>query len=320
MLTYFKQMLTNFPQKSPKYFCEKCEIKTNNKKDFSKHLMTSKHLKMTNNEQNLTKIPQISPHHICNICLKEYKSRTGLWSHMKKCNLDSKIININHNNNNNHTIMKKVLEQNQHLIEQNKKLSEETCNLKEFILEVCKNMNMPSHIYHTTNNTNNNHNQTFNLQIFLNETCKNAMNIMDFVDSIQLQLSDLEKVGQLGFIDGISDIIIKNLKALDVTERPVHCSDSKREVVYVKDENKWEKENAENEKMRKAIKRVAHKNIQLIPKWKEKFPDCVYSNSTKSDQYNHIVIEAMGGDYKTNRKDSENRIIKKIAKEVVIDK
>ena len=158
------------------------------------------------------------------------------------------------------------------------------------------------------------------MQVFLNETCKNAMNIMDFIDSIQLQLSDLEKVGRLGFIDGISDIIIKNLKALDVTERPVHCSDSKREIVYVKDENKWEKENENNAKIRRAINRVANKNIGLIPEWKDKYPDCVYSDSKRSDQYNHIIMEAMGGDYKLNRNESEDKIIKKIAKEVIIDK
>ena len=142
------------------------------------------------------------------------------------------------------------------------------------------------------------------------------MNIMDFVDSLKIQLSDLENVGKLGFVDGIANIIVKNLQALDVTKRPVHCSDSKREVMYIKDEDKWEKENEEKKKMRKVIKHVAHKNSKMLPEFKSKYPDCIHSNSNKSDQYNKIIIESMSG----FGDDTENKIIKKIAKEVVIDK
>jgi hypothetical protein len=145
------------------------------------------------------------------------------------------------------------------------------------------------------------------------------MNIMDFVDSLKLQLSDLENVGKLGFVEGISNIIVKNLKALDVHKRPVHCSDSKREVMYIKDEDKWEKENDEKVKLRKAIKHIAHKNSKLIPEFRAKYPDCGKSDSKKSDQYNKLVIEAMGGSGNEDY-DNENKIIKKIAKEVIIDK
>jgi hypothetical protein len=145
------------------------------------------------------------------------------------------------------------------------------------------------------------------------------MNIMDFVDSLNLQLSDLENVGKLGFIEGISNIIVKNLKALDVHKRPVHCSDSKREVMYVKDEDKWEKENEERAKLRKAIKYIAHKNSKLIPEFRAKYPDCGKSTSSKSDQFNKLVIEAMGGPG-DNDAEKEDKIIKKIAKEVTIDK
>ena len=129
---------------------------------------------------------------------------------------------------------------------------------QNMMLEVIKNGTN-----NNNNNTTNSHNKAFNLQFFLNETCKDAMNIMDFVDSIKLQLSDLERVGELGFVDGISNIIVKNLKELDVTERPIHCTDKKREVLYVKDEDKWEKDDEKN-KIKKAIKRVANKNIRLL--------------------------------------------------------
>jgi hypothetical protein len=164
----------------------------------------------------------------------------------------------------------------------------------------------------------NSNNKTFNLQVFLNETCKDAMNLTDFVNSLQIQLSDLEKVGKEGFVNGITNIIVKNLKALDVTMRPVHCSDQKREVVYVKDDNEWHndsKELPENQKLKKAIKQVVHKNICMIPEWKKMYPDCIYAESRKSDLYNHIIYESMDH----NETNSE-KIIKKIAKEVVIDK
>jgi hypothetical protein len=183
------------------------------------------------------------------------------------------------------------------------------------LLEVLKNGT------NTTINSNNvnSNNKTFNLQFFLNETCKDAMNIMDFVNSIQLQLSDLESVGKLGFVEGISNIITTNLKALDVTKRPVHCTDNKRETIYVKDENKWEKEDDQKVKLRKAIKRVATKNLCLIHKFKEAHPDCNRSSSRFSDQYNKIVIEACGGSG-NNDLEKEDKIIRNIAKNVTIDK
>jgi hypothetical protein len=166
------------------------------------------------------------------------------------------------------------------------------------------------------NNNINSNNKTFNLNVFLNETCKDAMNIMDFVDSLNLQMADLESVGKLGYIEGISNIIVKNLKAMEVHKRPVHCSDSKREVVYIKDDNKWEKENQEKTKLRKLIKRVANKNSRLLPQFKELHPEC---DTKYSDQYNKLIIEAMGG-LGSNDKEKEDKIIHKIAKEVVINK
>ena len=142
---------------------------------------------------------------------------------------------------------------------------------------------------------------------------------MDFVDSLKIQLADLESVGKLGYVEGISNIIVKNLKALDIHKRPVHCSDSKREVMYIKDENKWEKENEEKNKLRKVIKKIANKSSRLIPQFKEKYPDCGKSESVFSDQYNKLIIEAMGGSG-NNDLEKEDKIIKKIAKEVIIDK
>jgi hypothetical protein len=144
------------------------------------------------------------------------------------------------------------------------------------------------------------------------------MNIMDFVDSIKLQLNDLIKVGEIGYVEGISNIITSNLKALDVTQRPVHCTDKKREILYIKDENKWEKDQDKN-KLRKVIQKIASKNQRILPQFKEKYPDCNTSTSKFSDQYNKIIIEAMGG-CGNNDLEKEDKIIKKIAREVILNK
>jgi hypothetical protein len=192
------------------------------------------------------------------------------------------------------------------LLEQNK-----------FMMELVKDKNTV--INNSTNNTNtitNSNNKTSNLQFFLNETRKNAMNITDFVESIKLQLSDLESVGRLGYIEGLSKIIIKNLNALDVTERPVHCSDTKRDTMYVKDEDKWEKESEENPTVLKAIEDIANKNTKQVKEWKIKNPECASSKSCKADQYSHIVIEVVCSNNDANNK----KVLKKLAKEVSIDK
>jgi hypothetical protein len=201
--------------------------------------------------------------------------------------------------------------------------------MKEFMnsqKEILKEQNnmmvevMKNGTHHNTTNTvnNNSNNKTFNLQVFLNETCKNAMNISDFVDSIKLQLSDLIKVGEVGYVQGISNIITSNLQALDVSVRPIHCTDKKRETVYIKDEDKWEKDD-DNSKLKKVIKKVAYKNEKLLDQFKQKYPGCNYSESRYSDQYSKIVIEAMGG-AGNNDKEKEDKIIRNISKAVTLDK
>jgi hypothetical protein len=239
----------------------------------------------------------------CNICNKKYQNRSGLWKHTKICK-DNKCNTVT-------DISPEVIQLITELVKGQH-------GMQESILELCKNGIQNHNNSHNTTQTNNSHNKTFNLQFFLNETCKDAMNIMDFVDSIKLQLSDLERVGEIGFVDGISNIIIKNLNDIDETKRPVHCTDKKREVMYVKDEDKWEKEDNENKKVRKAIKHVANKNIRMLNAFKEKHPDCLKSESKYSDKYNKIVIEAFGGSGETY--DNETKIIKNLSKEVIINK
>jgi hypothetical protein len=184
------------------------------------------------------------------------------------------------------------------------------------LLEIVKN---GTNITNNTNTNCMNNNKTFNLHFFLNETCKHAMNITDFVETIKLQLTDLEKVGDVGYVEGISNIITTNLKALDVTQRPVHCTDKKRETIYIKDEDKWEKEDENKTKLRKAIKKVANKNIRLLPQFREKYPDYDDAESTVSDKYSKMVIEAMGGSG-NNDIEKEDKIIHNISKCTIIEK
>ena len=205
-----------------------------------------------------------------------------------------------------------VVKQNQELITQNNEVQKQHQELQKNVFEVLKNG--------TNINTNiNSNNKTFNLQVFLNETCKDAMNIMDFVDSIKIQLCDIESIGELGYVNGMSKLIIKHLNALDENMRPVHCSDPKRDSLYVKDQNVWEKEYSDNNKIKKAIKYISHKNICALPEWRAKYPDCIYSDSKKNDQYSHIVLEAMGGSG-DNDAEKADKIVKKIAKVVTIVK
>jgi hypothetical protein len=144
------------------------------------------------------------------------------------------------------------------------------------------------------------------------------MNINEFIDSIKLQLSDLERVGELGYVEGISNIIVKNLKQLDITQRPVHCTDKKRETIYIKDDDKWEKDE-EKDKMHKIVRKVANKNARMLPKFKEAHPDCNRASSKFSDQYNKIIVESMGGSG-DNDSEKEDKIIKNITKVTTIEK
>ena len=297
-------MVTTKSQKIPKFSCEICQYITDNKKDFEKHVSTLKHIKLTlaNGEGDGGDNKNPMNHYVCISCNKMYVSRNGLWKHNKKCltkNTNSFEQNITENVSDKDELIDYLIKENQ--------------EFKKLILEIVK-----RDTYHNNNNTTNSHNKTFNLQFFLNETCKDAMNIMEFVESIKLQLSDLERVGELGYVEGISNIIVKNLKALDVTQRPVHCTDKKRETLYIKDENKWEKDE-ERKKMHTMVKRIANKNARLLPKFKEEHPDCGTSSSKFSDQYNKIIVESMGGPG-NNDYEKEEKIIRRVTKEIIVEK
>jgi len=276
-----------------KYYCESCDFKCSQKCDWERHIIRPKHI--LSKEGNGKEIKKLEKTFLCS-CGKEFKTNAGLWKHKNKC--ISEPDEIKQDTNKSYFNFDKDLILM--LINQNKEL-----------LEIVKNGT-----HNTTNNTHtNSHNKAFNLNFFLNETCKNAMNITDFVDSIKLQLSDLMNVGELGYVEGISNIIVKNLNNLDETIRPIHCTDKKRETFYVKDQGQWEKEDEDRKKIKKIIKTIEDKNIRLLPQFREKYPEYNSSSSRISDKYDKIVVEAMSSD-----KDKEEKIIKNISTATIINK
>jgi hypothetical protein len=305
-----------------KFYCEKCDYKCSRTNDFNKHCLTAKHLKVTDLETQLTANSQIENFQ-CKICNKLYKSRTGLWKHNKTCiepkklekeiqlevsNIDSKVDKI----------MTAIDTKNDLIVKQDNlivKLLDQNVALQNQVIELCKEKNTV--INNTMNTTNNNN---FNIQFFLNEQCKDAVNLIDFINSLQLQLQDLETTGKIGYVEGISRIFINGLKQLETHKRPIHCSDAKREIFYVKDKDTWERENKEKNHLKKAIKMITHKNFKQLPEWEKKNPDCFDSNSKKNDEYNLLINRSTGSSTEEQDEKNYNKIIRNVAKEVVIEK
>ena len=282
-----------------KFYCKKCDYYTDRKSSYDKHILTDKHVNIAHGNKNATLETQSCEklqNYTCIICQKEFTNRSGLWKHKQKCDINSnKLTEIDKDD-----LIITLLKQNADLIK----------GQQDMIIKLTEN-GIGNNSHNTTNT--NSHNKAFNLNFFLNETCKNAMNITDFVDSIKLQLPDLIDVGELGYVEGISKIIVNNLNNLDETERPIHCTDKKRETMYIKDEDTWQKEDEKKSKLKKAVKTIANKNIRLLSQFREKYPDYENSSSKTSDTYDKIVIEAMTSDDMKNEK-----IIKNISNVTVI--
>ena len=306
-------MLTIKEQKNTLEFkCDICDFKCCKKSNYEKHLLTRKHKNayncLHNNEKNKSKL------YICINCKKEYVFRQSLYNHKKKCIIKSEDENTIISDNNLTQNSSEVIHLTNlvmKLMNSNEELQKQTLDMHKQMIDVCKTNN-------TTINNSNSNNKTFNMQVFLNEKCKDAMNIMDFVNSMTLELSDLEDVGELGYVEGISKIMIRKLNEMDVYKRPIHCSDYKREVMYVRDDDIWEKENSTYDKLRKAIKHITKKNGDLMIPWRDQNPQCMNNRHRLNDVYLRIMNQSMGG--KGDFVDSENKIIKKLSKAVYINK
>ena len=284
-----------------KFKCIFCNYFTSRKSSIEKHFYTSKHL----NRTKINIIEQTSCDNDklqCKNCNKIYKARNSLWYHEQKCNyiIPEKILEPEHETDELQNLTNVILD-----------LVKSNADLQKQMLDICKNGT-------TVNNNTLNKNKTFNLQFFLNEQCKDAMNLMDFVKSVSLQLSDLENVTKLGYVDGIAGIIMQKLNEMDVYKRPIHCSDAKREILYVREDGIWEKESTDHTKLRKAIKGISKKNRILLNEWSESHPEANDTHNSQNLEYMLMIVQAMGG--KGELVDNENKIMKKIMKNVLIEK
>lgn len=310
-----------------KYFCKTCNFATNKKGNWNSHIITRKHL--TNKNEKI---------YICR-CGLQYKHMSSLCKHRKKCvviinktgddeNIDeisennSEISSENDSNANNEACIDNkpintdlIMEFLQQSKDMQKLLMEQNRELQNTVVELSKKQTVTNN-YQQNNITNNN----FNLNLFLNEHCKDAINITDFIESIQLTVTDLEATGRLGFVPGISRILVNKLKELDVYTRPLHCTDLKRETVYVKNNNSWEKESSQKNKMRHVIKRIAKKNLQQLPAWQAQNPDFIKLDTQENNDFLKISLNSLGSCDPENEEKDMNKIMRNVLKEVVVDK
>jgi transcriptional regulator with PAS, ATPase and Fis domain len=306
-------MISNdFDPKNPNGFaCNLCHFLSCNKKDYNRHIETKKHIFNVSQCFSIEKT-QKNPYE-CH-CGKTYKDNSGLWRHKKKCIFEDNEIEEKSQSNEIQElkeIMKYLMKENSEM--KNMMMAQHT-STQNMMMDVIK-----TGTHNTTNNTNS-HNKAFNLNFFLNETCKDAMNITDFVSSIKVSLDDLENTGRQGYVEGISNIILQKLKNLNHYDRPIHCADQKREVLYIKNDNQWIKEGEEKPLLTKAIKTIANENIKQIKTWRDKNPDCTDSDSRKNNLYLKIVSNSMNGSTETESDKNIDKIISNVAKETIIPK
>ena len=321
--------------KDLKYECSICDYKCSRKYDLERHLTTKKHILREmelKTPQNASKRVNYEEKYKCDCGIK-YKTQGGMWKHKQTCKKDEQSQELvttetGINSLSNEELLKIIMTQ----INNSKDMQELQMDTQKVFMEYiksqqenqnmllnninthCNNVNNSNNI-NNSNNMNNCNNKSFNLQIFLNEKCKDAMNITDFVDQIKGSIEDIESIGNLGFVEGVSKIFIRELKNLGVYSRPVHCTDVKRDNLYIKDDDKWEKENEEKAKMLKVIKNITRRNISAIPLWKKENPFYADSSSRQSDSYNRILLELV-----TDEKKMFDKVIKNVSKSVFIDK
>jgi len=309
-------MITDkLPVVNSKFFCSKCDYYTNKTSSYNKHLTTRKHQEATNDNVATDTFE-------CNICNKAYKSRVGLWKHKKTCKETTNTTSVPNNMStviDNPTIVIELLKQNQEfkdlILEERREFQKIITDQSAKMMELAGNMGGNNH--HNTTNTNS-HNK-FNLNVFLNEQCKDAMTLKDFVKNLEISMEEFIETGEHGFVDGLSQVLIQRINDMDIHDRPFHCTDLKRETVYIKDAEKWEKDE-NKEKLRKAVKGVAYKNERMRPVWYAETPNVDVLGSENCEKFFKYSAAALGGYGKEENKVFEDKIMRNVLKEVTIDK
>jgi hypothetical protein len=304
----------NITKISQNYECNLCDYICCKKQHIIQHFKTKRHI--FNMETFVSKSGnkwKPSDDFNCE-CGKHYENKSGLWKHKQKCNY------AQNQNSEDHKVAiepstKEIIDLMRLQMIENQELRKIMLSQQQQIIELAAKTSITNT---NCNNTNTNNTNTFNLNMFLNEKCKDAINISEFVDNVKIQLSDLENFGHMGYVEGVSQILINNLKDLDTYSRPIHCSDLKREVLYIKDNNEWTKETEDKPVLKSAIKKIANKNIKQIQTWKDKNPGCCDSESKKNDQYMKIVMNSMSGGSSEEQQNNISQIAKNVAKAVPI--
>ena len=321
ILTRKHNMEAKMPENAELYKCIKCNFKCSKKSNWDKHLLTRKHI------SDAKKMPENADAYQCESCSKVYRSRGSLWKHTRLCDNNLNTANTKNiywlNNENAMNAILQVIKQNQELITSNSHFKElligqqhENQKLQTQLIEAVKDTG--NTINNTVNNTTNN-NQNFNLNFFLNTTCKDAMNMSEFIENIEVNFKDIENIGKNGYVSGMTDMILSRIKELDVTKRPMHCTDLKRETMYIKDNNEWTKDTPENTKLHKMINYVAKQNYAKMPLWRQRNPECLDSDHPKYD-FCIKMMRNMLGDVGAEQIRLDNKVIKNLSRHILVDK
>ena len=293
------------------YNCECCNYATVRKSQHERHLLTAKHIMITNGNNIVQK--SSNSHRCCN-CFKEFKHRSGLSRHKQTCNKiptsKSEDIDIDAQTTDVVVLKNTIME----LVKQNNEFKQLLVEQNQTLIEIAKKDT-------TTNNNNNtiNNNQKFNLNFFLNNTCKDAMNMSEFIENIEVQFKDIENIGRNGYVNGMTEMILSRIKNMDVVKRPLHCTDLKRETMYIKDNNEWEKDSPDNKKLQKMISMIAKQNYATIPLWRNEHPECQDMNSPLSN-FNIDILKNVLGDVGDDQIKMDKKVIKNLSKHIMIDK
>jgi len=296
------------------FYCKSCEYSCSKQSEFNKHIVTAKHKMVVNGSKKISKISKTNNNEYECVCGKTYKYDSGYYRHKKVCRstniqVDSNTHvkeHVDDSANNTMTTMMELIRQNQ--------------EFKELIVEQNKHLLELSQKPTTTNNTINNNNQKFNLNFFLNEQCKDAINMSEFLENMTLDIEDLTETGRLGYVGGISRIFINKLREMDTYKRPLHCTDLKRETLYIRENDEWFKENDSKKKFNDIIAHVANKNCKTIKQWTEEHPNYNKVDTQENIEYVMLCQAMLGGFGEQENRQHRDRIVRNLIKEVIVNK
>jgi len=294
------------PKNAEKFICEKCNFTCCKKSNWDTHILTAKHKIRSNTNE----IPKKMPKNYECICGRQYTHASSLWNHKRVCN--------EHKKNADDVVDNKVSTEEPQIVSIMETLIKENQDFKKLLIEQNSQIMEVAKNSQVVNNTTNNNNQ-FNLNFFLNDTCKDAMNITDFLGNLDVHIDEIEYIGNHGYVNGMTKMIMERLKDMDITKRPIHCTDIKRETMYIKDKDEWSKDTDELTKLRKILNRITMNNYRTVPNWKTAHPDCEIME-TRNYEFCYKMMRLILGDVEDAQMKLDNKIIKTMSRELYVNK